>query len=155
LIVTGSVAITGPGSGLLDIDVNGQFRIFQFGTGTVQHYELSGVTLLGGQAQTGSDTSGGAIKFAPEGASETLALPELVIANNVAQGLGGGIFVGPDGILLMDDCTVDHNISGGSGGGFFFTDGSAGFIRTSTISINRTGGGSFGGGIFYGGGIGL
>jgi hypothetical protein len=156
LIVTGSVAITGPGSGLLDIDVNGQFRIFQFGTGTVQHYELSGVTLLGGQAKTGSDTSGGAIKFAPEGASETLALRDVVIANNVAQGLGGGIFVGPDGILLMDDCTVDHNTSGGSGGGFFFADGSAGFIRTSTISNNSAaGGGSFGGGIFYGGGTGL
>jgi hypothetical protein len=147
LIVTGSVAITGPGSGLLDITVNGPFRLFQLGTGTVQHYELSGVTLLGGLANTGSDTLGGAIKFAPEGASETLALRDVVIANNVAQGLGGGLFVGPDGILLMDDCTVDHNTSGGSGGGLFFADGSAGFIRTSTISDNSVGGGSTGTGI--------
>jgi hypothetical protein len=154
LTVTGSVSIIGPGSGLLDIDANGPFRLFQFGTGTVQHYELSGVTLLGGQAKTGSDTSGGALEFAPEGASETLALRDVVITNNFAQGLGGGIFVGPDGILLMDDCTVNGN-TGASGGGIFFGDGSAGFIRTSTISGNNSVGGSFGGGIFYGDGTGL
>src|SRR5262249_5504996 len=141
LIVTGSVGITGPGSGLLDIDANGPFRIFQFGTGTVQQYALSGVTLLGGQAKTGSETLGGAIKFAPEGAAETLELRDVVIANNFAQGLGGGLFVGPDGILLMDDCTVNNNTSIGSGGGLFLAADSAAFIRTSTISNNRAAGG--------------
>jgi hypothetical protein len=151
LTVTGEVRIIGPGSGLLTIDGNGQSRIFQFdnGSSSLNHYDLSGVTLTRGVA-TG-DQHGGGIEVA----SETLFLRDVVIANNFAQRLGGGLFLGPDGFLLMDDCTVNGNISSGSGGGLFLANFSTAFIRTSTISRNDTVGGSTGGGIFYGGGPGL
>jgi hypothetical protein len=151
LTVSGPVTVLGPGSGLLTIDGDLRSRIFQFDNGStsLNHYDLSGVTLTRGVA-TG-DQHGGAI----EAASETLFLRDVVIANNFAQRLGGGLFVAPDGFLLMDDSTVNGNISSGSGGGLFPSQGSTAFIRTSTISRNDTVGGSTGGGIFYGGGPGL
>jgi hypothetical protein len=154
LTVRGPVTILGPGAGLLDIDSNGEFRIFQFDNAStsLSHYDLSGVTLLGGHAETGDDLFGGGIAVA----SETLFLRDVVISHNRAQGVGGGIFVGTDGMMLMENCTVVGNQSGGSGAGLFFADGSAGFIRNCTISGNQTvGGGSTGGGIFYGRGTGL
>jgi hypothetical protein len=151
LAATGPVSILGPGSGLLTIDGNHQSRIFELDNGspTLGRYELSGLTLTRGQANNGVQ-HGGAIEVA----SETLILRDVVIANNFASGVGGGIFVGPDSLLLMDDCTVDHNTAA-TGAGLSFFDGSAAFIRTSTISGNSAVGGSAGGGIFYGRGPGL
>src|SRR5262249_51166488 len=147
LAVTGPVTIIGPGSGRLTIDGNGQSRIFQFdnGSDSLNHYDLSGVTVTRGVA-TG-DQHGGGIEVA----SETLFLRDVVIANNFAKRLGGGLFLG-GGFLLMDDCTVNGNISSGSGGGLFLGNGSTAFIRTSTISRNNTVGNSTGGGILYAGG---
>jgi hypothetical protein len=151
LNVTGPVTILGPGSGKLAISGNNQSRIFEFDNGSpsLSHYDLSGMTLTGGQVKTGIQ-HGGAIEVA----SETLFLRDVVIANNFASGEGGGLFVGHDGFLLMDDCTVNGNISAG-GGGLFLEGDSTASIRTSTISRNNAIGSSTGGGIFYGGGPGL
>jgi hypothetical protein len=151
LTVTGPVTIIGPGSGKLTISGNSQSRIFLFdnGSSSLNHYDLSGVTLTRGV--TTGDQHGGAIEVA----SETLFLRDVVIANNFAQGIGGGLFVAPDGFLLMDDCTVNGNISSGSGGGLCLAEFSTAIIRNSTISRNDAVGGSTGGGIFYGGGPGL
>src|SRR5262245_45048442 len=155
LAVTGPVSIIGPGSRLLTIHGNIHSRIFQFDNNSpsLDHYDLSGVTLTGGIFNF-DEVNGGAIEVA----SETLFLRDVVIEGNRALD-GGGIFVGPDGFLLMDDCTVDGNFSDGSGGGIFLSQGSTAFLRNSTIFRNDTESGHFvghtGGGIFYGGGPGL
>jgi Right handed beta helix region len=142
LNVTRPVTITGPGSGALTISGNNASRIFLVDNGStaVQNFAFSGLTLTQGLA-TGS-FQGGAIQVT----SENLALSDMVITGNTAV-RGGGIDVGPNGRLLLENSTVSNNSATTSEGGGLFLDGAAvAVIGNSTISGNQTTGAGIGGG---------
>jgi hypothetical protein len=135
--VTDSVAIVGPGSGLLTLNAGGACRHF-FGTlaGTGSLLSLSGLTLTSGLV----NDDGGAI-FNNTG---RLDLSDVVISNCQASNAGGAIFA--VGSLTMRDCTVSNNTDAGSGGGIYVSvsgsvyGGGAVVIERSSIVNNQAGG---------------
>jgi hypothetical protein len=135
--VTDTVAIVGPGSGLLTLNAAGTSRHFLEGMqGTGSLLSLSGLTLTNGFANDG----GGAISTF----NGVLELSDVVISNCQASNAGGAILV--EGSLTMRDCTISGNKETGSGGGIYVsvsgsvTGGGSVVIERSSIVNNQAAG---------------
>ena len=147
LQLTDAVTITGPGVSLLTIDAQGNSRIFHLDDGdgaTEIEVEISGLTLTGGHATDGNNSSaseadyGGAIL-----SRENLTLTGSTISGNSAL-FGGGLFNG-GGTLTLTDSTISGNSTLFDGGGLWNYNGTL-TVTNSTISgndANRDGGGLF------------
>jgi hypothetical protein len=161
LKITDSLAIIGPGAGLLAIDASGNdptpdvnngdgSRVFNIDDGNNANrldVSISGLTLTGGDEAgdvAGRFDGGGAIS-----SLENLTVTGSTISGNSASsysGYGGGIYM-TRGDLTVSDSTINGNSAGSSGGGILidrFSGGNLTVIR-STISGNSalrgTGGG--------------
>jgi CSLREA domain-containing protein len=122
-------------SGMYDLTIR-DGNVLDLGGGLLID-EFSGLTLERVHiVDNDGGTSGGGGMYV----SGIVELIDCFIADNFAQGRGGGIRVSPTGTLLMTRCTV-HNNEGELGGGVL-NDGEAG-IENSTFSENV---GRFGGG---------
>jgi hypothetical protein len=165
----------GPGSTIIEAgsnNTNGIDRVFDInnfaGPGIPLNFSLNDVTVRFGNAPTTVDgyfTPGGGIQcdgFDPSlpGSSGSCTLDNVVLDQNTASGVGGGI-LSIFGTLDIADSTISTNASiNGSGGGIHY-DGSADSngqhleITGSTITGNLTPNTSFGSGagIRTGGGV--
>ncbi len=145
LLAKDAVTISGPGADLLIIDAQSNSRIFHVDDGdsaTEIEVEISGLTLTGGNATDGDNSSaseadyGGAIL-----SRENLTLTGSAISDNSA-GFGGGLF-NDGGALTLTGSTISGNSALFDGGGLWSYKGSA-TITNSTVSgnaANRDGGG--------------
>ena len=117
-LITGDLAIVGPGANLLTIDAQGNSRILSIASGA--DVTISGLTLADGSAAQGGGilNSGG-----------TLTMSDCTVSGNTAgggsPGIGGGIFNGYaggyfsgiiSGTLTLVGCTLSGNSAIGSGG---------------------------------------
>ncbi len=121
----GPEMIDGPGAGLLSIDGQGQFTVFN-NQGTAS---LSGLTITGGGILPGTPGSG----MFNQG---TATLTDCTISGNSAYKGGGILNYGP-AMLSLTDCTISGNTSADGGGGLFNGGGAAtATITGCTISGN-------------------
>lgn len=153
-VVTESVQILGPGPAVITIDASavGDERVFLLddGAASVSTYEISGLTITGGNAHDNIPaTSGGGAIYLAEG--DTLALSNCVITLNKSTGAeGGAIRLGPNTNVTIDQCDIHDNESVTTGGGIsnFHTNlqetGSL-IIQNSSIRNNRALGSVVGG----------
>src|SRR5262249_19309061 len=145
LLLNQPVTIAGPGAGVITVSGNNVSRIFDGDNNSPAGAitgSLSDLTLT--QGNDGGTAGGGAIAVA----DDVLTLSGVVITGSTAGG-GGGISVGSNGRLTMENSTVSGNTTAGSlseGGGLYLGDDSVTLIRNSTISGNATV--AAGGGIF-------
>jgi hypothetical protein len=131
-IITESVTIVGPGSGLLTVSGNNLYRVFFVQSGTVELYDF---TIANGRARggnAGNDAAGG------------------------GAGMGGGLFVN-NGDVFVDGVAFDNNQAVGGNGGTgenVFTGGGGGGMggNGGSADIGSTGGGGGGGGFTNNGG---
>jgi Dockerin type I domain/Chlamydia polymorphic membrane protein (Chlamydia_PMP) repeat len=132
-VVTDSLSVIGPGSGLLTLNAGGASGVFYVPSDTLM--SLSGMTLTNGAL--------GAIF-----ATARLSLSDIAISNNqsVYSVGGGGIYL--QGSLTMIDCIVSNNRVTGSnaGGGGIYVSGGPVVIDRSSILNNEAGGS--GGGLY-------
>jgi hypothetical protein len=84
LLLTDSLTIVGPGSGLLTVDANSGPRAFGIGASAAQA-NISGLSVTGGNAV--GNVGGGIGNWIAE-----LTLTDVVIRDNAASGSGGGLF---------------------------------------------------------------
>src|SRR5262249_34105901 len=97
------LTVTGPGADLLTIDANNGSRIFNIddrNDATSSDVEIVGITLKGGQAD-----SGGAIMN-----SESLTMTDCIVSGNRGSDTGGGLF--NDGAAMLTGCTFSDNSAG-------------------------------------------
>jgi hypothetical protein len=147
LMITDSVAISGPGedwltirafdpdaSGTNDGDGSRVFNINDEIMATMEVVEIAGVALTGGDA----NNDGGAISN-----REDLTIRQCTISGNYVHGSGGGVY-SAFGNLAVVDCTISGNHADDDGGGIFSGAGNLSVIG-STISGNLA---LSGGGIF-------
>lgn len=145
--ITDSVTIDGPGAAVLTVSGNNASRIFYLynSQDTPIDVTISGLTLT-----AGADDEGGAVKAM----GEALELDEMVITENRAANLGGGVYfsanyveaAGMFGQLTITDSEISDNDTGVGGGVFVDRSGDVLLISNTTISGNYAEGG--GGGIF-------
>jgi Right handed beta helix region/Calx-beta domain len=140
--ISESVAIQGPGAGLITIDANLQSRVFDvFNPASDIAVSLVGMTVTGGSVAS----SGGGIASA-----ESLELDGMVIAGNHAQYWGGGVVATGDGVgafVMRDTVITDNDVSTHGGAGLYLTEFDGGItIEDSTISDNV--GTNAGGGLY-------
>jgi len=145
LEVTSEIQFDGPGADLLTIDANGLSRVFHVGDSALAI--ISGLTLTGGSALLDAGPgenagNGGALLNTGE-----LALEEVAILGNTADGMGGGIF-NDGGRMSITDSILRGNTAGGSGGAVAVDDGDVA-VLSSVVTGNTSG--RFGGGIRSGG----
>jgi CSLREA domain-containing protein len=139
----GSLLINGPGANILTIDGGaGTNRIFQMISATVTIY---GVTMQGGNGNSGSSSStdgyGGAIATS----SSSLTLNTVVLQNNGGVTIGGGALSFFDGAHHIVNSTISGNQSKSCGGLVFSTSDNGNpdnnmSIVNSTISGNSAAG---------------
>jgi hypothetical protein len=151
LNVTAPVTITGPGSAKLIISGNNASRLFLVNNGSpvVENFGISGLTLTQGKA-TGTEEGGGI-----DVGSENLVLKDVVITNSTAL-RGGGIHVGANGRLTMENSSVTACVTTSiEGGGLYLDMNSTTLLRNSNVAGNQAVGpsGTGGGGIRLVGGF--
>lgn len=149
LLVTDDVIISGPGPASLTIGGDPQGTVLGVydvpGSAPVGDFQISGLTLTGGNPQNG----GGLFLFA-----DNAVVSDVVITGNTAQsndnnlGRGGGIyaFLPPNASLLIEDSVISNNEAlttaspvRGFGAGIFINalnSGSSTVIRNTEISGN-------------------
>lgn len=66
----------------------------------------------------------------------TLFLNGVEISNNVAERIGGGVYLDMQMILHMDGCTIQNNQAGGYGAGIFQNSGTALTVKDTKILAN-------------------
>jgi hypothetical protein len=146
LNVTASVNIIGPGSGALTINGNNTDRVFVIGNIFSQNLKqvvsISGLTISGGSALSGSNNYGaGLLNFA------TLTLGNDTISGNAAGSSGGG-GVYNDGALTLNNCVFSGNsTSGGAGGGLDSISSVSVTINNCVFSGNSAVSGASGGAV--------
>ena len=162
--ITESATIRGPGAGQLTLEAfdptpdenNGDGnRIFRIddGTGTIHDVAISGLTLTGGDV----DTGGGAIF-----SLENLSVQRSHITGNSASSTsgfltaGGGIYIN-NATLVVEASTISDNFAyhdnGAVGGGIASGQGDV-TIRSSTVTGNTARAPlGLSGGVAYGGGV--
>jgi hypothetical protein len=171
--ITGTVAVTGPGSALLTVARSATaaaFRVFDLaGPGTVTE-SFSGLTISGGRAANGAGIldrtepltladvalrtntatggRGGGMEIL---AAQPVTLTNSVVANNSATS-GGGVALSQPGALTVANSTVSGN-TGANGGGLYVNApvGAAALnLTNSAVANNRAG--TKGGGVaaYYG-----
>ena len=167
LSITSEVTIDGPGTDVVTIDGDDQFRIFNISGTTAT---IRGLTLDNGRAPVGGEERGAGI-FSD--VTSELVLEDLVISNNTAPGSGAAVFqtdqatvgltiitstlsgntsgdfggaVSSLSPLTLRRTTVDSNQAVNGGGGIHST--AATIINRSTVSANSTSGvDAYGGGV--------
>jgi hypothetical protein len=130
-----SVSIIGPGADKLMVNAVGEDRVFDVPAAKGTAVILSGLTIAGGEAD-----SGGGV-HTNTGADLTLMGVE-VIGNHANGNFGGGVF-NNSGALTVINSTIAENLSLGQGGGIFVSHGTLN-LNNSTVSGNEvtdTGGG--------------
>ena len=142
LAATDSVAVVGPGAGLLTISGNHATRVFNLNGNGVLNDSLSGLTITAGKSVSGA---GGAIGLD----NEIVTLTDCRVTGNVSTGAGGAIGVGDYGNLVLRNCTVAGNSAATQGGGVTFAGGGTLSVDHSTLSGNTAGGGTGGGGVYF------
>ncbi|MCC6713090.1 MAG: hypothetical protein IT344_06985 [Candidatus Dadabacteria bacterium] len=137
LPITGSVTVTGPGSGQLTIDADDQSRIFNIDDGEPAmnaDVVITGLRLINGMTQT-QDDDGGAIYNV-----ENLEIGSCALEDNttVVTFLGGGaIFNGDTGLLSISDSSFLRNVSPSvEGGGAIYNLGAISNITGSAFESN-------------------
>jgi hypothetical protein len=153
LAIIDSLAINGPGAELLTIDASGNdptpelndgdgSRLFRIDDGSNQ--TRADVTILGLDL-TGGDASGdgGAVS-----SRENLAVVSSSIVGNSAQQNGGGLWVGFNTGISMENSLVRGNYAGNFGGGVNAYGSSSASIERTAI-LNNTAAGAAGGGVFF------
>ncbi|HWT01914.1 MAG TPA: Ig-like domain-containing protein, partial [Pyrinomonadaceae bacterium] len=148
---SGNLTITGPGATLLTVERNdtAQFRIFRVPSGKTA--DISGLTLKGGDSDTGggavlnegtatlagvvvtenrTDTLGGGIRN-----NGTMTLTRSTVHDNSSVSFGGGVF--NSGNLTVTESTIDDNSALGGGGINSTGPGAVLTVSNSTISDNR------------------
>lgn len=150
-----TLKIIGAGADVTIIDGNGihlDERVFHVdpeddGMGV----EIIGVTIRGGDLDTGDD--GGGIFIENHG---SVVLRDCIVSGNKTRdgsgGNGGGISIDDDGALVLDHTVVKDNTSDSDAGGIYLSsDGSLQVTHNSEISNNRSD--SSGGGIYSDGNV--
>jgi predicted outer membrane repeat protein len=130
LDILAPIAVQGAGSGVTTIHGDGTDRIFD--VRTTQGVTVSGVTLTGGQADTG-----GAIRSG----STDLTLNDIHLINNQSTGDGGAIAVlgtTTHGQLTLNNALFQNNTAGGSGGAILM-DGLTAVVSGATFANNLAG----------------
>jgi len=113
----GDLSIVGPGADALAIDAFGGRRILDITgpEGDVRpSVTISGLTLRGGQAHDAgpaSDGNGGAVRAN----GVDLRLERVVLSDNVAWGLGGGVHVGGGSLDVVESSVVRNSAQSGGG----------------------------------------
>jgi parallel beta-helix repeat protein len=139
--ITEPLEIVGPGPGVISVDGQDNFRIFDVNLASGEDFRLSGLTLKEGSAAG----DGGGIRAA----NGDITIDNSVLSGNEASNGGGGVNLG-NGTLTITGTTI----SGGSAtfaGGVYFDSGSF-TIRNSTVSGNTATGAEAGGIDAYGSG---
>lgn len=141
IVVTDALKIHGPGAGQLTIDGgNGTNRIFSAGLGV--SFELTGITLTGGNGVGASSSGvGGAVL-----ARGDLTLEEMHFTANDAASCGGAVAISA-GTHVIRNTTYSGNTSAITGGGLCATTNSNLTIENCTFSGNTAASG--GGGILH------
>lgn len=159
LTIAGTMTIEGPGAEWLSISGNFNSRVFAIASNAGQ-VTISRLSIINGQAQTGSDCSGGGIEV-DVGARVTLA--DCLIASNRSGNAfsspvpqrwmwsGGGIH--NNGVLRLIRCSITEN-SAGNNPGYWYPGGDGGgvynrgllFLEACTLNGNEAGRGGDGGG---------
>lgn len=146
LIITDSVTITGNGSAQTTIDAQNNSRVFEILT------QQSDVTFTGLKITRGQVAGeGGGIRDGADHFS-TLSLNDVVLSNNSASGLGGGLFVyGYNTVNITNSKIIGNSTTdnGANGGGIHGFNGGILTISNSEISGNETFGDEAGGGGLY------
>jgi autotransporter-associated beta strand protein/predicted outer membrane repeat protein len=127
---TGTITISGPGTGQLTIDGGDSSRVFLIDANVSA--SISGLTIADGEA---ANDNGGGVSNAG-----TLTLTNCDLTGNSAGGDGGGIY--STGTLTLTNCTISGN-SAGSGGGLFDASGAVtvtGGTLTDNAAVNDGGG---------------
>jgi hypothetical protein len=131
--VTTSLAIVGPGAGLLSLSGNHTSQIFHL-VGPL-NVTISNLTLTAGSNSTsGGLSEGGAISDP----AATLTMSNCVVSGNQASSpsVGGAIFVGT-GVLVANTCNFSGNsVFNGPGGGAIAIDSGRAYITNSVFSSN-------------------
>jgi parallel beta-helix repeat protein len=131
----GTLAINGPGAGLLSVNAGGESSVFTVGSGYTA--AISGLTITGGNA------SGGAGIYN----NGTLTVTDCTLSGNTAtDNFGGGIY-SYNGTLTVNGCIVSGNAGGNCGGGIAVNGGTA-TVENSTLQNNTAVGA---GGLYDGG----
>ena len=130
LDITSDIAIVGAGAATTTIDAGSLSRVLHFSAGTSS---ISDVTVTGGNAVAEDDGAGIFVD-----ASATVAATNVIVAGNVANDHGGGVYV------LGDFTLTDGEISGNDG------PMGAGLANAGTTTLDRVlvsgNDGDFGGG---------
>jgi CSLREA domain-containing protein len=166
LAITTSVAIQGPGAGLLTINADAKSRHFKIDSQTTGSITvpISGMTLTNGTSGTsnggsvlignaavtlskmiltgnkaeGTTGNGGAIALDAQ-TSDVTILDSTISGNSAtsAGGEGGGIDVNSTGKLTLFRCNVSGNTAARNGAGIYFFAGGTLIMDDSTVSGNK------------------
>lgn len=123
LTISSNIIISGPSSGTLTINGDGQGSVFSIQDGTT--VTISNLTITGGN---GPSDGGG---IADTGSALTLI--KVVVQGNHAAGRGGGIY--SDTNLTLIDSVVSKNTADGDGGGVY--DDVTALVRGSQFFLNK------------------
>jgi predicted outer membrane repeat protein len=147
LSITKAVALTGPGAGLLTINGNNAGRVLILGHDYSQNLSLnvslSGLTISGGSAVSGSaNYGGGLLNFG------TLSVRNCTFTGNAAGSSGGGGIYN-DGAMTVANCTFSGNSvsNGGTGAGILVSSSATLNVTDSTFTGNTAPNGGEGAGI--------
>ncbi len=128
--VVADVVITGPGADQLTVDAAGVGRVLNFNNGT---YELSGVTITGGDISSGQ---GAGVRAS----LSTITIDSCVITGNQStSGSDGALLVNSSDAVILNSTFSNNDINGDGGAIFVNENASDGFtvtIKNSTLSGN-------------------
>ena len=150
LLLSDSLAISGPGAARITIDANHASRVFHIDDNGPDDraYTISGLTVTGGMTALGGDNdSGGGLYLEPSFDQVPLMLSDIVFSANQAARQGGAISVSGALLTLRNAQLVGNTVTGGfqPKGGGVHADRTILVIERSRIIDN--GAGLIGGGI--------
>src|SRR5436190_10382241 len=131
--ISGPLTITGPGAALLTIrrDATGLANTRRIFDSFASSLTLSGMTVTSGAV---SGANGGGLSAV--GVSPNITLDGMVFTGNTTDGLGGGVYVGNGGTLMLRNSVISGNTGASGGGLYFFSTGSL-VMENSTITGNH------------------
>ncbi len=129
-----SLTIAGPGAGQLTVSGNNTSRVVNITAGTVA---LSGLTIAQGRSATYRFAHGGGVRIT----GGTVRLTDMIIADNNAQRMAGGLYIADSTVTLLRT-TVRDNVADSQtdrvfGGGIAIASGSLTLID-SLVRGNRS-----------------
>ncbi len=142
LNANGSETITGPAAGVT-ISGGGKSQVFlvEFGVTAM----LSGLTITGGSASTGSVPAAGDGGGVFNQGKTTL--DDCTISTNSAAGEGGGLYNAGMGNLTLNNCTISGNSCQSDGGGLYNSNSANSDLTLNGCTIDGNSAGGKGGGL--------